>query len=417
MTVHVVGAGIAGLAAAVQLANRGRKIVLHEATTESGGRCRSYHDQTLGMTIDNGNHLLLSGNAQALSYLALIGVQDQLVGPDEGVFDFVDLASAERWRLRPNRGRVPWWVLSPRRRVPGTTASQYVSLSQLFFAKPDTTVGASMVCAGRVFDRLWRPLLLAALNTEPAEASASLAVAVLRETLALGRQSCRPLIAANGLSRIFIDPALSLLAKRDAEVRLGHRLRAVYFSGRRATRLTFGDDIVGLGPGDQVIIAVPAWIAAEILPGLVVPTEQRAIVNGHFKIAAPPGCPMLLGIINGTVEWIFAFEDRLSVTVSAANRLLDVRRETLAEIFWRDIQAATGLAAPLPPWQIIKEKRATFAALPSENRKRPTAQTMWDNVFLAGDFTATGLPATIEGAVRSGFRGAELAIAAERSSY
>ena len=104
------------------------------------------------------------------------------------------------------------------------------------------------------------------------------------------------------------------------------------------------------------------------------------------------------------------------MTVSAADRLLEMRRETLADVFWRDIQAAIGLAAPLPPWQIIKEKRATFAALPSENWKRPPAKTMWGNLFLAGDFTATGLPATIEGAVRSGFRAADLAIAAEPTS-
>ena len=416
MTMHVVGAGIAGLAAAVRLADRNREVVLHEATGEAGGRCRSYYDTSLDTVIDNGNHLLLSGNAQALTYLRLIGTEDQLAGPDEVAFDFVDLASSQRWQLLPNQGRLPWWVLSPGRRVPGTKASQYASFARLFFAKPDATVGTSMACAGPVFDRLWRPLLLAALNTEPAEASAGLAAAVLRETLVLGGRSCRPLVEINGLSRTFVDPAIGFLSRRKADIRLGHRLRSVSFSGYRATRLVFGDDVAVLGPHDQAIIAVPAWTAAEMLPGLLVPTEQRAIVNGHFKMAAPPGCPMLLGVLNGTIEWIFAFADRLSVTVSAADRLLDMRRETLADVFWRDIQAAIGLAAPLPPWQIIKEKRATFAALPSENRKRPPAKTMWGNLFLAGDFTATGLPATIEGAVRSGFRAADLAIAAEPTS-
>jgi len=412
MTVHIVGAGIAGLAAAVQLARRGRDVVLHEAASEAGGRCRSYHDAILGATIDNGNHLLLSGNTQALSYLRAIGAEDQLVGPQKAEFNFVDLTSSERWRLRLNDGLLPWWLLSPGRRIPGTRALQYAGVARLFFAKPDTTVGNSISCAGPIFDRLWQPLLLAALNTEPAEASASLAAGVLRETLARGGGSCRPLVAANGLSRAFVDPALGFLATRKTAVRCQHRLHAASFCGNHAIQLAFGNDVIRLAPRDQVIMAVPSWTAAEIVPDLVVPTEQRAIVNGHFKIATPPDFPPILGILNGTIQWIFAFADRLSVTVSAADRLVDVGRKQLAEIFWRDIQAATGLAAPLPAWQIIKEKRATFAALPSEDRKRPPARTRWDNLFLAGDFTATGLPATLEGAVRSGFRAADLAIAA-----
>jgi hypothetical protein len=238
----------------------------------------------------------------------------------------------------------------------------------------------------------------------------------VRETLARGGDACRPLVAANGLSRSFVDPALALLARRGVAVRFGRRLRAIEFAAGRAAQLLFGDDAVELGPGDQVALAVPAWTAAELVPGLAVPDEYRAIVNGHFQIVPPLGTPMLLGVLNGTVEWIFAFADRVSVTVSAADRLLGVKRRELAQMFWLDIQAATGVATPLPPWQIVKEKRATFAALPGENRKRPGTRTKWSNLFLAGDFTQTGLPATIEGAVRSGFRAAELALATAQSS-
>jgi uncharacterized protein with NAD-binding domain and iron-sulfur cluster len=114
----------------------------------------------------------------------------------------------------------------------------------------------------------------------------------------------------------------------------------------------------------------------------------------------------MIGVVNGTVEWIFAFPDRLSVTISGADRLLDVPRETLAQTLWQEVATVTGVAAPLPPWQIIKERRATFAALPQQDARRPPTETKWDNVALAGDWTATGLPATIEGAIRSGNRAA-----------
>jgi hypothetical protein len=116
----------------------------------------------------------------------------------------------------------------------------------------------------------------------------------------------------------------------------------------------------------------------------------------------------MLGVINATTEWIFAFPDRLSVTISNADRLMDVPRPMLAQTIWQEVSRATGIAAGLPPWQIVRERRATFAATPEENAKRPAARTQWDNLVLAGDWTATGLPATLESAVRSGNRAAEV---------
>ena len=116
----------------------------------------------------------------------------------------------------------------------------------------------------------------------------------------------------------------------------------------------------------------------------------------------------MTGVINGTVEWIFAFGDRLSVTISGADRLLDVPRAELAQTIWQDVCKALRIAAELPPWQIVRERRATFAATPEQNARRPAARTKWKNLFLAGDWTATGLPATLESAVRSGHRAAEL---------
>jgi len=119
-TVHVVGAGLAGLAAAVRLAvhlaGRGAGIVVHEAAGQAGGRCRSYVDSALGIKIDNGNHLVLSGNHATLAYLARIGAAERLVGPAEAEFPFVDLAQKQRWLLKPNPGRLPWWIFAQTRR-------------------------------------------------------------------------------------------------------------------------------------------------------------------------------------------------------------------------------------------------------------------------------------------------------------
>lgn len=406
--VHVIGAGLAGLSAAVRLREVGLDVEVHEASMQAGGRCRSYHDATLGMTIDNGNHLVLSGNRATLGYLRRIGAQDRLVGPDAPAFAFIDLATNERWLLRPNNGRLPWWILDAGRRAPATRAVDYLGIARLLWAGADRSIAEAMRCDGVLYERLWRPLLLAALNTEPREASARLGAAVVRETLAAGGRACRPLIAAEGLTAAFVDPAIGYLEARGAPIRYGQRLRALAFNARRVEALDFGSEVVRLDARDRVVLAVPPWTATMLLPDLEAPSEFRAIVNAHFRLAPPAGLPALVGVVNGTTEWIFAFRDRLSVTISGADRLLDVPRERLAADLWREVAKVCGVAGDLPPWQVIKERRATFAALPREDAKRPTAETAWDNLVLAGDWTATGLPATIEGAIRSGNRAAEL---------
>lgn len=409
-TVHIVGAGLAGLSAATQLAARGVKVALYEATSQAGGRCRSYHDPALGMVIDNGNHLVLSGNAAALAYLDLLGARGRMMEAPSADFPFIDLASGERWTLRANDGRIPWWLLDPKRRVPGTTLGDYLALLRLLRARPGATVGAAMACSGKLYERLMGPFLLAALNVDPREGSAVLAVTVVRETLMAGGRNYRPLIARDGLSAAFVEPALPFIAAHGGSVTFGQRLRGLALSGDRVTALDFGDVTVPLGRDDAAILAVPPMVAGPIVPGLTVPSEFRAIVNAHFRIAPPEGLAPMVGVVNGLADWLFAFSDRLSVTISNGDRLLDTPREELATSIWRDVAKIAGIAGPMPPWQIVRERRATFAAVPKQDALRPQARTAWSNLALAGDWIQNGLPATIEGAIRSGARAADVIV-------
>ncbi len=235
-TVYVIGAGLAGLAASVRLAQRGTRIAVFEAASQAGGRCRSYHDPALDMVIDNGNHLLLSANHAALSYLDAIGAAGGLAGPDAADFAFMDLASGERWTLRINTGRLPWWVLDKKRRVPGTAAGDYLSFSRLLLAPYEKTICEIVECSGPLYERLARPLWLAALNTDPKEGSAGLAGAVVRETLIAGGKACRPLIARDGLGRVFVEPALQFLADRSIRVRFRAPVARAGLCARQGSR-------------------------------------------------------------------------------------------------------------------------------------------------------------------------------------
>ncbi len=411
-TVHIIGAGISGLSAAVRLVDEGYKVHVHEATQQAGGRCRSYFDAQTNLTIDNGNHLLLSGNHHALAYARSIGTEAGLVGPRYAQFPFVDLATRQRWLLDLGDSRWPLWVLDESRRVPDTSLSDYLALMPLIWAGRKKPVGDAISCSGTLYQRLVQPLLLAALNVDPPEGSAGLAGAIVRETLLAGGQACRPLIARDGLSAVLIEPAVKLLQAKGAVIRLNHELRELQTSSDKVGALKFGgEDDIAIGPDDAVVLAVPPRPAAALLPGLKTPTQFRAIVNAHFRFTPPRDMPPILGVIGGLVEWLFAFPERLSITISNGDRLVDMPREELAQAIWSDICKAAGVTGDLPPWQIVRERRATFAATPEQDALRPKPVTPLKNLFLAGDWTDTGLPATIEGSVRSGDRAAGLIIA------
>lgn len=403
--VHVIGAGLAGLSAAVRLTQAGIAVTVHEATRQAGGRCRSYDDAATGMHIDNGTHLLLSGNLSAVGYLNAIGVTPDFAPAD---FRFVDGATGESWVLRLGDGNLPGWIFDAGRRVPKTSLFDYLKLLPLLIGGTDRPMREVLDRDSELYRRLIDPLMIAALNIDTPSGSSRLAAQVARETLLRGGAACRPLVFERGLSTAFVDPALTFLNERGANVRFEHEAEALTLSDQRIASVRFRDGDLALGEDEAVVLAVPAYAATALIPGLTAPNQFRAIINIHYDLAPPAGTPFMTGVLGRTVEWIFAFERRISVTISHADRLLTLPRQDLAETAWREITDILGMDAPLPKWQLVRERRATFAATPEQNAKRPGAKTRWDNLILAGDWTDTGLPSTIEGAIRSGQRAAEL---------
>jgi hydroxysqualene dehydroxylase len=407
--VYVVGGGLAGLSAAVRLAGRGVAVTVLEGAGQIGGRCRSYFDAQLGMTIDNGNHFVLTGNHATHDFLRTLGALDHMTGPREADWTFCDTRDGRRWTLRINPAPIGWWVLVKDRRVPDTRPADYLPLLRLLRPQGGRRLRDVIACKGPLWERLIEPLMLAALNTDAAEGSAELAGAIVRETLAAGGRACAPRVADPSLDAAFIAPTLTYLAAQGAEVRTGRRVEAIVTNATRALALNVGGETIELDDGDSVIVATPAWTTPDLLPGVSAPDTFSSIVNGHFKIDPPPGAPKIIGVIGGMAQWLCAFDGRISTTTSGADAVVDMPREKMAAALWADVVKVYGLGdTPIPAWQIVKERRATFAATPEQVARRPPARTRWANLALAGDWTDTGLPATIEGAIRSGNKAAEL---------
>lgn len=414
--VHVVGAGLAGLSAAVTLAQAGVRATLYEAGPAAGGRCRSYFDKALGVRIDNGNHLLLSGNDATMAYLSAVGARESLTGPGRPVFAFMDVGSGERWTVAPGRGRIPWWILT--RRIPGTRLADYLGLRRLQRAGADETV-AALVGGTELYRRLIEPLSVSALNTPCETASAALLWAVLEGSLMRGGAACVPLWPREGMSETLVDPALAWLAARGGLLRTGCRVSGIDIENGRVRGFHLPDGPVALAADEALVLAVSAPVACDLLPGLAAPTAFEAIVNLHFRVGEAEvvpdlgaGIPGFMGLIGGTAEWLFAKPGVVSVTISAANRLAETPNAEIVARVWQDIQTALGWQGPMPPVRVLREKRATFAATPACAAMRSLPLTGIACMAVAGDWTATGLPSTIEGAIRSG-RSASLNLLAQ----
>jgi hydroxysqualene dehydroxylase len=317
------------------------------------------------------------------------------------------MASGERWTMRPSSGAVPWWILDPHRRAPGTRLRDYWPAMRLRRAPATAALRDYAPGGGPAAERLWRPFALAALNTDFERASARLAGAALQEMLLRG---ARPLMPIHGLARAFIEPAVKTLRRRGVAVRFERRLAALDFRAEHVAGLEFEHDRIDLAPGDAVILATPPRVAAALTPELSAPEEFTGAITAHFAISAPPGTPPILGIVNGAFHWLFCGDDRISAVVKDADALMETPRDKLAADLWRDVAALTALSDATPAWRIIRHKRATFAATPKQDALRPTSETRWRNLFLAGAYVQNGMPDTLEGAVRSGAAAAERAM-------
>lgn len=413
----MVGAGYAGMAAAVALAAAGARVTVFEAAPEPGGRARRVRSH--GHELDNGQHILVGAYRELLALMRRVGAD-----PEQALLRLpLELRYARDFHLRAPRWRAPLHLfgalvnargLSWRERL-GAIRFMRAMRRSGFRLATDETVGALLARHaqdGPAARYLWVPLCVAALNTLPQQASANAFLAVLRDSLGGARAASDLLLPRVDLSRLFPEPAARYVAARGGTVLTGRRVRAL-LRDRDAFRVE-GERF------ERVILAcAPHQLAplAASLPELA-PLAQMAngytyqpIYTCYLQYPRPVRLPApMLGLAGGLVQWTFdrgaltGEPGRIACVISAQGDHQQMAHDELAARCHRELAQALG-ELPAPIWsRVIAEKRATITTVPDV--ARPGPDTPLAGLHLAGDYTDPEYPPTLEAAVRSGLRAA-----------
>lgn len=425
----VIGAGVAGLAAAVALTERGHAVTLFEARPHAGGRAFSFHDRATDADLDNGQHLVLGCCTATLALLRTIGSDGLLARVDPMRIPFLH-ADGRCAELRPGalphplnlvQGFLGYRMLGVRERlaVLRVAAALRLASPRRIDALDAVTAADWLAAHGQgtaALDLLWRPIVLATMNADVHEVSAKLFAVVLREIF-LGRaDGSALLLATRPLSDIFARPALAWLRARGAVVHLHRAVERVHVDGGRACGVIDAEGVAHAA--DLVVSAVPhdacrALMARSGLDGVAGGSDRlhaAPIVSVHVWSTTRITAEAMTGLLGTRVQWVFdkgrvGDLHHVSCTISAATgeeyddaaRMEAFVRAELCGVYpqlrGEDIVRV----------KVVRERRATFLPAPGLEGVRPGVVTSVPGLLLAGDWTATGLPATIEGAVRSGF--------------
>lgn len=422
--IMVVGGGYAGMAAAAELADRGAAVTVFEAGKVLGGRARRVEID--GITLDNGLHILIGAYSETLRLLALT----RIPGEPEGLIRLpLELTLPPDFRLRAPKLPAPLHLGAALLFASGLTMGERLHAVRFMLAMrrckfrlaTDTTVAGLLAAHTQpegVSRLLWKPLCISALNTNPDEASAQVFLNVLRDSLNGSRADSDLLLPATDFSALFPERAARFAVARGGEVRMGVTVNEV-----RPIEQAFE-----VQPGgerfDRVILATSPHRVGTLLQPIPQLDGIRNLVGGftyqpiysvYLQYAAGTRLPWRMAGLDGPyAQWVFdrgllcGQDGLIGVVISASGAHQDLPQDELARRVHAELLGlAPGLGEPV--WhRVIAEKRATFSCIPG--LARPDNRTPLPGLYLAGDYTASDYPATIEAAMRSGVRAARMAL-------
>ncbi len=444
----VVGGGFAGLAAGVALAEAGRRVRLLEQSQHWGGRARSFRDAVTGMALDNGQHLLLGCYHRTLRFLDTLGTLERIRFQPQMTLHFMERGgclSVLRCRNLP----APWHLFAgvlasdafswrEKREVlrlgRSLQKSAGISLDRAEPPLEKMTVGEWLQCLGqsdRVQRNFWDLLCIAAMNEDPEVASADIFARVLSRALLQSPADSRIGIPAAGLSDCYAETAASFLFAHGGVVELGKSVAGLRVKGDQVTGVYLADGkileatkLICAVPWHGLLRWLPPSLAAHPFFARIAKLKPAPIVSVYCWFDRPITHLDFVGLRGTTFQWLFnknkilaesalgASDPKLflvSLVLSGAHAHLQRTREDLAGTALRELGEVfpEARAAHLVRSLVIKEPWATFSPAPGVEALRPACRTPLQGFYLAGDWTATGLPATIEGAVESGYTAAD----------
>jgi squalene-associated FAD-dependent desaturase len=432
MHVAIIGAGWAGLAAAVELSRADIQVTLIEAAKQAGGRARRVEAQ--GMSFDNGQHLLLGAYGEMLRLLEVMGIGEKQMFSRRSLRLEMRSPQHERICIEFPTLPAPWHVVAGFARTKGMSrVERYRALAlctQLFFSgfklDRDLSVAEWLHRAKqpeRLIKALWEPLCLAALNTPAQQASAEIFIHVLHEAFAGERSNADMLFPLTDLGGVFPDPALSFIQRHGGTLRLGERVASLDIrDGSIRGVITRHRDI----PVDHAVIATSPSECLRLIgshPSLNDISRQLAMLRYEpictVYLQYPPEIRLgneMMGLLDGMGQWILDLGDtgypgRMAVVISGPGPHMDMDNDALIASIRHELSRHFA-QWPAPSRSfVIREKRATFSCHVGIQALRPASRTPVSGLWLAGDYTDTGLPSTLEGALRSGVLSAQQILA------
>lgn len=393
-TVHVIGAGISGLAAATALAERGVPVKLYEAASSAGGRTRSSTDRTLG-PIDHGLHIF-SGAAQELQrFIARVGAKDR----------FTRLpAHLPLW----NGADGSQHRLSLRAPLPNASLADMAMLAgHVLHAPPAMMAHELLPEHSPLLDGWLSPLARLALTS----AAHDLPVRSLRRFLRqqLGRGMGTLYMAKQSLGHAFIEPALQQLEYQGGSVYFGQALKSVSFGDDGPQALTFARKKLELMPGDVLILATPPAVAQSILPALAVPEDTHCAITLHYAVAHREAEGSVRVLANAPADLLRYDAGCIRASLRLADHAWHGDEAMLAARVWHMLQKLHPYLAghDLPHYASWREKRAGHVLQPAPL----PAPALPPRTLLAGDWLDATRPGTLDGAAGSGHRAAAQALA------
>lgn len=451
----VIGGGFAGLSASAYLSDAGYEVELIEASPKLGGRAYSFLHKETNTLIDNGQHIMMGCYHDTMSFLLLIGALDKVQVQEKMSVNFLK-SGFELHQLKSSLLPYPFNLLSAIINYKAILFSERISILRLFLKLPflsnrdleKLSVDEFLISENQnenVNKALWEILCVGALNTNLEKASAKVFVDVLKEIFLKGSSGSKIVLPKVGLSEMFCEPAKRFIEQKGGRILLSERVEEIKIE--KGSAIEFRTDNRIITNFDFIVCAVPFYALERIVKlsygnghseldsesELVANNERQllkrvqhdsshspihpfnphysSILNVHVWLKENPFGNNFYALIDSKLHWVFSHDSHLTCVISDADYLMSFSDDEIMSMIFSELQRFMNIKKQdVNTYFIVKEKRATFIPSREILNNRPSTKTEIKNLFLAEDWVNTGLPSTIESAVKSGRMAADAII-------